>query len=207
MGAVDVEDDEIVVVAELEADALLVDVELGADKDDDEDDDDEAEDDIDEAEDEVVDEGVEDDEVDDDEVTDELVEESLDVLAIELDRSPEVVLEVVDGGAFELLPLELEELIVADAASDDDVVVLLDKLINGELEVMAVLKEIMLDDWLDVWIVEVEIPLLDDRMVALYLYKLKPLGPPQYSSLSAEHSILQRPSVAGLESELTTFEQ
>lgn len=135
MGAVDVENDETVVAAELEADALLVSVELGADEDDD-----------DVAEDEVVDERAEDDEVDDDEAADELVEESLDVLAIELDESPEVVLEVVVGGALELLPLELEELIVLDPASDDDATVLLDELIVVELEVMAVLKEMMLDD-------------------------------------------------------------
>jgi hypothetical protein len=33
------------------------------------------------------------------------------------------------------------------------------------------------------------------------------LGPPQYSNLSAEQSMLQRPSVTGPEAELIPFEQ
>jgi len=47
----------------------------------------------------------------------------------------------------------------------------------------------------------------EETTAGLNLYRLRPLGPPQYSSLSAEQSMLQRPSVTGPEAELTPFEQ
>ena len=45
---------------------------------------------------------------------------------------------------------------------------------------------------------EVLLPELE-ALLKLFLYKLNPLGPPQYSVVSAEHNMLQRPSVAGVE--------
>ena len=126
----DVEDDDVVVVVALEDDALLVVVELGADEDDD-----------DEAKNEAVD-----DRTEDDEATDELAEESLDVLEAELDGTLAVVLGVVVVGTLELLVLGLGELAVLIPVSDDGAEVLLEELIIVELEITAVLEEVVLDD-------------------------------------------------------------
>lgn len=130
VGEVDVEDDDVVVVVALEDDALLVVVELGADEDDD-----------DEAKNEAVD-----DRTEDDEATDELAEESLDVLEAELDGTLAVVLGVVVVGTLELLVLGLGELAVLIPVSDDGAEVLLEELIIVELEITAVLEEVVLDD-------------------------------------------------------------
>lgn len=130
VGEVDVEDDDVVVVVALEDDALLVVVELGANEDDD-----------DEAKNEAVD-----DRTEDDEATDELAEESLDVLEAELDGTLAVVLGVVVVGTLELLVLGLGELAVLIPVSDDGAEVLLEELIIVELEITAVLEEVVLDD-------------------------------------------------------------
>jgi hypothetical protein len=68
-----------------------------------------------------------------------------------------------------------------------------------EIELLeeTVLEETVLDS----------VELLEDMAAGLYLYRLNPLGPPQYSNLSAEQTMLHLPSLVGTEAELTVLEQ
>ncbi|KAI5275146.1 hypothetical protein E4T47_01818 [Aureobasidium subglaciale] len=52
-----------------------------------------------------------------------------------------------------------------------------------------------------------ELEPLEEPLPGLYLYRLKPLEPPQISYLSAEQGILQRPSLVKTDAELMMFEQ
>jgi hypothetical protein len=123
---------------------------------------------------------------------------------------------------------ELDELDVLDVLNTVDVLdVRSENGADGILEVLLVrelavdelmsdveLDETTLDDWLEEGTEATEDPIddrdiemLEDEAIGLNLYRLKPFGPPQYSSLSAEQTILQRPSVASSEAELMALEQ
>lgn len=153
---------------------------------------------------------------------DELLPVSLDELD---DETLELLAPVPDelGVLAELDELDvldvLNTLDVLDARSDDDTNVLLEELLVRELAVDELVSDVepdetTLDDWLEEGAEATEetlddsdVELLEDETTGMYLYRLKPFGPPQYSNLSAEQTILQRPSVASSEAELVALEQ
>lgn len=198
--------------------------------DEEEADDDEADEDgvvVDEAEDELMEDDTDDDATDDDETDDDADEELIDATLVlnEVAEPLAVSLGEIVDETLELLALTLDELDelarldVLDVRSEDDTNVLLEEPLVRELVADELVSDVepdetTLDDWVEEGTEATEDPLddrdvelLEDETPGLNLYKLKPLGPPQYSNLSAEQIMLQRPSVASSEAELMTLEQ